>query len=288
MLNSVDRILVAVRDLDEAERNYSELLGAQRIGEYESGHLHARIRKLTLGESEIELCTPTGAGPVQSQLDNFGEGLFIGGVTTDSLNTYEEWLTAQSIPFTRADDRLYLSEKELYGMPLVVSESHDKLRAKGPIEFLYELTMVLRSDWREVANCYANRLGLKRDKAVDITFARFGYEGTLLMFAPDRLDRIELAEAHDPAFAMGRFSAKRGDALYMCYVQTDDLTDIISRLESRQAKWTRRTDTGRPEQDGLWIHPKALNGVLLGVSRTSLAWGWSGRPDLVQEIGGQP
>jgi hypothetical protein len=166
----------------------------------------------------------------------------------------------------------------LYGMPLVVSEAAARVRANGPVSFLYELTMVLSTDWREVADCYARKLGLQRDKAVDITFARFGYEGTLLMFAPDRLDRIELAEAHDPAFAMGRFSGKRGDALYMCYIETHDLADVIRRLESRNAKWTRRTDTGKPEQDGLWIHPSALNGVLLGVSRTSLAWGWSGSP----------
>ena len=36
------------------------------------------------------------------------------------------------------------------------------------------------------------------------------------------------------------------------------------------------------ERDGLWIHPGALHGLLLGVSRTTLAWEWSGRPELVR------
>jgi catechol 2,3-dioxygenase-like lactoylglutathione lyase family enzyme len=287
MLNSVDRILVAVRDLDQAEENYREVLGAQYLDELVSDHLNARGRRLVIGESTVELWTPQGAGPVSDHLESFGEGLFFGGVSTASLSEYQRLLAEQGIRFAEADGRLYLGTEDLYGMPLVVSEAAPRVRANGPVSFLYELTMVLRTDWREVADCYARKLGLQRDKAVDITFARFGYEGTLLMFAPDLLDRIELAEAHDPKFAMGRFSGKRGDALYMCYIETDDLPDVIRRLEARKEKWTRRTDTGKPEQDGLWIHPSALNGVLLGVSRTSLAWGWSGSPEKVQEISGE-
>ncbi len=49
------------------------------------------------------------------------------------------------------------------------------------------------------------------------------------------------------------------------------------------SRWTRRTQTPQ-ERDGLWIHPSALNGVLMGVSRHSLAWQWSGRPERVQPL----
>ena len=35
------------------------------------------------------------------------------------------------------------------------------------------------------------------------------------------------------------------------------------------------------DPDGGWVHPKELHGLLLGVSRTGLAWDWSGREELV-------
>ena len=31
---------------------------------------------------------------------------------------------------------------------------------------------------------------------------------------------------------------------------------------------------------GLYIHPSALHGILMGVSGTNVAWRWSGHPEL--------
>ncbi len=288
MLKSVDRVLVAVTSLDDAERNYREVLGASPIADFDSRHLNAKVRRMALGTSEVELCMAQGEGPVQARLQSHGEGLVFGGVTTPDPATFQRHLAEHKVRCVEDDGRLYLDSADLYGLPLVVSAAPATpvARAPGPIEFLYELTMVLRSSWKEVTDAYLDRLGLERGHLVDMTFKRFGYEGVLMMFGREHLDRIELAEAHDPAFPMGRFSAKRGDAFYMCYVQTDNLADVIERLERHQHRWTRRTDTP-VEQDGLWIHPSALNGVLMGVSRTSLAWGWSGQPERVQPLPGE-
>jgi hypothetical protein len=77
---------------------------------------------------------------------------------------------------------------------------------------------------------------------------------------------------------MGRFWTKRGQSIYMCYVETPDVGAIMERLKKREARWTGRTDDPNPE--GLFIHPTALHGALMGVSRTNLAWRWSGRPEL--------
>ena len=287
MLKSVDRILVAVNDLDAAEKNYTNVLGAVVIDDFESDYLNARVRRMALGSTEVELCMPSAAGRVTAHLERLGEGLLYGGVTCNDLPALQGNLAEYKVACVEADGRLYVEACDLHGLPLVVSVAPvvEPTRAGGPIEFLYELTMVLRSSWKEIADSYCDRLGLSRDEMVDITFKRFGYEGVLMLFDPKRLDRIELAEANDPAFPMGRFSAKRGDAFYMCYVQTDNLADVIQRLETHGHKWTRRTNTPQ-EQDGLWIHPSALNGVLMGVSRSSLAWGWSGRPELVQPLAG--
>lgn len=287
MFNSVDRILVAVHDLDEAENNYRNILGASPIADFESSYLNANVRRMAVGVSEVELCCPKGPGPVARRIERHGEGLVCGGVTTDDLEAFARRLDEKNIPYVNADNRLYPASDALYNLPLAVSASPEtpKERHGGPVEFLYELTMVLESSWNDVAERYADCFGLKRENEVDITFSRFGYDGTLMKFDPDRLDRIELSEAHDPAYPMGRFTAKHGDAFYMCYVQTDDLSDIIDRLTKHECRWTRRTTTD-VERDGLWIHPSAINGVLMGVSRTTLAWGWSGKPELVQPLEG--
>jgi hypothetical protein len=55
---------------------------------------------------------------------------------------------------------------------------------------------------------------------------------------------------------------------------------VQRRLEARGARYAGRTDDPHPE--GLFIHPTALHGMLMGVSRTKLAWTWSGRPELAK------
>ena len=77
---------------------------------------------------------------------------------------------------------------------------------------------------------------------------------------------------------MGRFHRKRGDSLYMFFVETDDVDALAKRLEARGSKFAPRPrdKAGMPE---LFIHPTAFNGVLVGVSRTEHAWTWSGDPE---------
>lgn len=287
MLKRVDRILVAVNDLDKAEKNYHEILGAARIKDFKSDYLNANIRLMALGSSEVELCAPSGEGPVKTHLGQFGEGLIRGGVTTNDLNVFHQYLKDHKVGCIEADGRLYPEASDLYNLPLVVSRepSTPNERTHGPVNFLYELTLVLRSNWQDVATAYVDRLGVKREHMVNMNNSRFAYVGALMMFEPqqERLDRIELSEAHDEAFPMGRFSRKRGDALYMCYIETDDIADIIQRLDSRKLPWTPRSSTSQ-ERDGLWIPPSVLNGVLMGVSRTSHAWQWSGHPERVQPL----
>lgn len=285
MLKNVDRILVAVRDIDQAEKSYSNVLGATPIEDFRSDYLNATVRRMALGTTEVELCSPLGAGRVATRIEQKGEGLVCGGVTTDDLDAFTRHLDRSGIAYASADGRVYPDSVALYQLPLAVSAApaSPPARAAGPVEHLYEITMVLKTDWHEVAQHYADVLGLDRKKEVGITFDRFGYQGVLMKFQEERLDRIELSEAHDTAFPMGRFTAKHGDALYMCYLETDDLADIIARLDKHGCGYTRRTTTP-VERDGLWIHPPALNGVLMGVSRSSLAWGWTGKPERVQPL----
>ncbi len=111
---------------------------------------------------------------------------------------------------------------------------------------------------------------------------RFGYIGTLTLFdPPNRLDRIELSQVTDNVHAMGRYAHKHGDSLYMCYVEVHDWPDVRQRLLDANARYTPRGADPVAEPDGGWVHPKELHGLLLGISRTGVAWDWSGRKDLV-------
>jgi hypothetical protein len=188
------------------------------------------------------------------------------------------------IPYDRDNEQLYLSAETTFGLPMVISESTYRPRV-GPVSFLYETTNTLISDWRRVAAVYAGLFGLDPSRFSEIGSERFGYIGTLTLFdPPNRLDRIELSQVTDNVHAMGRFAHKHGDSLYMCYVEVHDWPNVRQRLLDANARYTPRGSDPVTDPDGGWIHPKELHGLLLGVSRTGLAWDWSGREELVPPV----
>lgn len=101
------------------------------------------------------------------------------------------------------------------------------------------------------------------------------------MFDPDAgLDRIECITPFDLTKTMGRFMQKRGESLYMCFAEAPDLAPLIARLEEHAPHdWSAAPGSA---SDTLFVHPKALAGLLMGVSRTSVGWSWSGHPERVR------
>ena len=286
MLERVDRVLLAVKDRAAAAKNFANLLGAEITGERPSRHLAATRTIMAMGESEVELCQPTGEGPISRHLERWGEGLYAGGLAATNLERLQAHLDSLKVRRSVEDGQVFLDPAESFGMPLVLSQYEPRPRRPGPVNYLYEITNTLASDWHRASAQYARIFGLDQSRFSPIGSARFGYQGTLTLFNPPaRLDRIELSEAHDPNFAMGRFVGKRGDSLYMCYADVNDVPGIVARLERAGARWTPRSKSG-PEREGLWVHPSALAGLLLGISRRSLAWEWSGRPALVEPLAG--
>ena len=65
----------------------------------------------------------------------------------------------------------------------------------------------------------------------------------------------------------------------MFYVEAEDLHPIIERLERHEMRHAGRNPED-PNPGGTFIHPATFHGVLMGVSRTNLAWTWSGHPEL--------
>lgn len=281
MLERVARIQLAVADAGEAARAFQDLLGAEPAREVDSDYLNARRTILTLGASEVELCAPRGAGLVRAHLDRWGPGLLTAGFSVASVAALRAHLIAEGVEFTKEGEQTYLEPTETVGMRVVLSPATTGRRL-GLVSHLYEVTNTIVSSWTEAAERYARLFGLDPARFSPITSDRFGYTGTLTLFdPPGRLDRIEISQVADPQSAMGRWAAKRGDSLYMCYAETEDVGAIVRRLTRRHARFTPRGGDPLAERDGLWVHPSALSGLLLGISRTTVAWEWSGRPELV-------
>ena len=66
----------------------------------------------------------------------------------------------------------------------------------------------------------------------------------------------------------------------MCYSECDDTAALIERLRAADARFSAPPD--EPDPPNLFVHPKSLTGVLMGVSRRHHAWTWSGRPELAR------
>ena len=65
---------------------------------------------------------------------------------------------------------------------------------------------------------------------------------------------------------------------------TRDMPALRVSLERHGCRFTPRGPDPGTERDGLWIHPGALCGLLLGVSRTTVGWEWSGQPARVARL----
>jgi hypothetical protein len=277
MLTRVDRMLLAVRDRAAAEGTLRDVLGAEKVREDTSDLYNAKRSVMQAGVSEFELLAPSGDGLAQTHLDRWGDGIFAGGFATNDLPALRERLASHGIAFREEAGQLHIEPGQTPGMRMVISPQVERTPV-GLITWLYEVTNVI-DDHKAAAVFYAETFGLDASKFSPIKSDQYGYKGQLTLFDPPaRLDRIELSQITEPEKAMGRFHTKRGQSVYMCYVETDNVAAIAKRLERRNARYAGRSDN----QDGLFIHPSSLCGMLMGVSRTNLAWRWSGRPELAE------
>ena len=76
MLEKIDHIGIAVKDLDQAIKLYKEAFGMEPSLVYESAYTKAKIAFFPLGEVKIELIQPTNPESVMAKfLEKKGEGI---------------------------------------------------------------------------------------------------------------------------------------------------------------------------------------------------------------------
>jgi hypothetical protein len=270
---------IAVADRAAAAQTFVDLFDAAVMRDDRVKCLGASRRVVHAGASEFELLEPDGVGPVQAYLNQWGEGLLAAGFSTNDMPALKSRLQRKHVSFTEEHGQLFIAPDQTPGLRMVISPEVER-PMRGLIRYLYEATNLVM-DHAAAAEFYADSFGLDANRFVPIKSKAYGYAGQLTMFnPPERLDRIELSQITDGTRPMGRFMTRRGgDCLYMCYVETDDLDALLGRLQQLNLRHTGR-DPGDPNQGGTFIHPATFHGVLMGVSRTNLAWSWSGRPEL--------
>jgi 4-hydroxyphenylpyruvate dioxygenase-like putative hemolysin len=279
MLEHVDRVQIAVRDLDAAAETFRDVFDARHVRDDELRIAGAKRRVMQGGRSEFELLAPSGGGLVREYLDAWGEGLFAAGFSTKDVAGVAARLRERNVQFSQEGEQLFIEPDQTPGLRIVVSP-HVEREPVGLIGYLYEVTNLIE-DHEAAARFYAETFGLDASKFSPIVSKVYGYAGQLTLFnPPDRLSRIELSQITDPERPMGRFMTRRGgETLYMCFVEAEDIEAIVERAKKREMRFVGHDRDGG-FHEGLFFHPATLHGVLMGVSRTNVAWTWSGRPQL--------
>ncbi|MBW2390637.1 MAG: hypothetical protein JRG89_19720 [Deltaproteobacteria bacterium] len=290
MLTRIDRVQLAVPDRATAAQGWIQLLGAEHAGDDEIPGLGASRTRYRLGHSWIELLEPSGSGAVADAVKRRGAHLFAAGAATADLAELTARLRERGIKPLEESGQLHLSARETggHGLRLVISadDADDAGAAEpvGAIDGLYEVTNLV-SDAKAATEHCAELFGLEPAAFVPIDSRHYGYQGTLTLFDPDRLHRFEIITPHVPDNTMGRFFARAGDSLYMAFAESDELVALEERAKEAGIGHTPvRAPDHKKEREGadtLFLHPKGLGGMMLGLSRPGYAWNWSGHPERV-------
>lgn len=278
MLRRMDGVLVAVRDAEAAARTYGAVLGARTTGGYPSALLGGQVTVLEAGSSRIRLVQPGGAGPAAQRIDAAGEGLLGVVLATGRRAELRSRLEARGLPVAEEGDALHLPPEVMRGCRVAIVDD-EPAAGPGPVSFLYEVTHLV-DDWRAASAEWTDVFALDDSRYHPISSDLYGYDGVLTLFDPPaRLDRIEVVDPHDRSKAMGRYFDRYGQTLYMCYGESADMGALRRALDAAGARY-EANGPDREVPEGLFIHPSALHGVLMGMGRVNLGWRWSGRPEL--------
>ena len=273
MLETVDGVILAVRDAEAATKRFGELFGAQ-LGQVNETDLGAKIASLQAGRDFIHLAEPTGPGPIADHIDRWGEGIVGVVFSAHDVDAVAKNLERVGIGVHRSDGAIRLDSGETHGL-LTVVMPYVEQEPVGVLSFLYEVTHLVE-DWKAVSAFWTKAFGLDGAKFSPISSKQYGYDGMLTLFdPPDKLDRVEVVTPYGDG-AMNRFFTKRGEGPYMFFAETHDRDALLKRLDAAGARYA----TGKDPNSSVFVHPSATHGVLIGVSPTDQAWVWSGRPEL--------
>jgi methylmalonyl-CoA/ethylmalonyl-CoA epimerase len=116
---------------------------------------------------------------------------------------------------------------------------------------IVELSVVV-SDLDAAAARFTKLFGLRVHRRE--TSERFGFKNAIL---PTGIGHIELMQPTDPAKAVGKFLAKRGEGVYLVGFECADVTAAVATLRGDGVQ----VDSPRP--DIAWVHPRETHGLFV-------------------------
>ncbi len=287
MLTEIDGVLLATPDAVGAADRWRSLLGAAEVSRDRVDSLSARRITLRAGRSDIELLEPDGEGLLSDELKRRGRAhLFAAGASSPDAGKVAEH-AAKRGGVCHSDDGRHLVTIEIEGAPIrfVISDEAERTKA-GDLDFLYEAT-VLAADQARAVDRIADVFALDKTHFTTITSEAFGYTGVLTLFREGALHRFEVITPTDMTKTMGRYYTRERASFYMAFAESAAIGDIERMALVSKAGITVDRPATRAESlpaDQLWLHPSALGGMMLGISRPTMAWRWSGHPERVEAV----
>jgi hypothetical protein len=287
MLTEIDRLLIATPDSQAAVAGWTRLLGAEVVSRDRLASLAAHRVTLRAGTGDIEILSPDGAGVIAEALARRGKPhLFAAGAASADPGAVAKTAAEQGADCRTADGRVYVTLM-IEGAPIrfVISPPSERPPA-GRLDFFYEATVLARNQAAavtQIARCFA----LEPETFCEITSEKFGYTGVLTLFEAGRLHRFEVITPTDDAKTLGRFYDREGCSFYMAFAESAQMPAIEAAASGAGITLDRPAERDPAlTSDQLWLHPPTLGGMMLGVSRPTMAWFWSGRPEHVESIDG--
>ncbi len=288
MLKTIDHIQLATPNARETATGWQKFIGAEFLDEGRVNALGAKRIRFRIGTSVVEFLEPDGPGPVEKAIKSRGRAhLFAAGITSDKFDDVIDRLEKKGVNAVVDQGQAFFDASDFIGAQgRMVLSSYEERPAVGNAEYFYEATL-LTEDTSGVVSRIADLFGLDQGNFVPIDSEHFEYGGTLTLFDSNELHRFEVIEPFPGEQTMRRFFERTGSSYYMAFVQSDVLLTIEREVGASGLGVT----INRPEDrdgditpDELWVHPPALGGMMLGMSRPSMAWTWSGYPDRVRHL----
>lgn len=94
----VDHVGIAVKDLEQAKKFYTEVLGMTAMGEEVVEQQKVKVCFIPCGDSEVELLESTSPdGPIAKFIEKNGEGIQHLAIRVDNINAALEDLKAKGV-----------------------------------------------------------------------------------------------------------------------------------------------------------------------------------------------
>jgi len=285
MLTEIDRVLIATPDANASAQAWKDRVGAIEVSTDRVVSLGGRRTTLRAGTSDIEIIEPDGTGLIADELKRRGRAhLFAAGASSPDPDAVARTAATSGASVTSESHRHTIT-LTMEGAPIrfVISPQARRERA-GLLDFLYEAT-VLAENQASAVEQITKTFALNPASFTTITSEKFGYTGVLTLFEAGRLHRFEVITPTDMDKTMGRFYRRERCSFYMAFAESAAMPAIETSANGNHITIDRPAARAPDKSsDQLWLHPQGLGGMMLGVSRPTMAWMWSGQPQRVASI----